>query len=54
MNFNKKLETDEVKIAKMWLVLILGVAAVVVEGRQFTREPTDTTTTVGDKAVLRF
>ena len=54
MNFNKKLETDEVNIAKMWLVLILGVAAVVVEGRQFTREPTDTTTTVGDKAVLRF
>ena len=38
----------------MWLILILGVAVAVVESRQFTREPTDTTTTVGDKAVLRF
>ena len=55
MNFKKKLKgRDEVNTVKMWLVLILGVAAVVVEGRQFTREPTDTTTTVGDKAVLRF
>ena len=39
--------------AKMWLILMLGAAAMV-ESRQFTREPTDTTTTVGDKAVLRF
>ena len=53
MNVKKKLKADEVNIAKMWLVLILG-AAVAVESRQFTREPTDTTTTVGDKAVLRF
>jgi len=39
-------------MVKMWLILILGGAASV-ESRQFTREPTDTTTTVGDKAVLR-
>merc|ERR1719474_2543825 len=32
---------------------MLGVVAASVESRQFTREPTDTTTTVGDKAVLR-
>ena len=32
---------------------MLGTA-VLVESRQFTRQPTDTTTTVGDKAVLRF
>ena len=37
----------------MWLTLMLGTA-VLVESRQFTRQPTDTTTTVGDKAVLRF
>ena len=36
----------------MWLTLMLGTA-VLVESRQFTRQPTDTTTTVGDKAVLR-
>ena len=32
---------------------MLGAASTVAS-RQFTREPTDTTTTVGDKAVLRF
>ena len=37
----------------MWLILMLGAASTVAS-RQFTREPTDTTTTVGDKAVLRF
>ena len=54
MNVKKKLRgRHEVNTVKMWLVLILGAAAMV-EARQFTREPTDTTTTVGDKAVLRF
>ena len=37
----------------MWLLPVL-LGSSVVEGRKFTREPTDTTTTVGDKAVLRF
>ena len=41
------------KIVNMWLLPVL-LGSCVVEGRKFTREPTDTTTTVGDKAVLRF
>ena len=41
------------KIVNMWFLPVL-LGSCVVEGRKFTREPTDTTTTVGDKAVLRF
>ena len=41
------------KIVNMWLLPVL-LGSCVVEARKFTREPTDTTTTVGDKAVLRF
>ena len=37
----------------MWLLPVL-LGSSVVEARKFTREPTDTTSTVGDKAVLRF
>ena len=57
----KPLIKSEVKIANMRLVLPALVAATalvlemveLVEARKFTQEPADTTTTVGDKAVLR-